>query len=383
MSRKSLSAAISIASLLAAAAAAAQDGDIGPPPDIDATYASFADAHHGDMDSCFGADPRLEGAAREAEFEGPGAATPVRPKRLMMAIDASGSMAGKSGGRPKMEAAKGAARNFLAALPDDVEVGLIAFGHEGTNQESGKAQSCAAVETIQPLGATDEDALRAALDRFEATGWTPLAAALEMAGASFGESDIEGEQVVYVVSDGEETCGGDPAAAARALRESRVKAVVNIIGFDLAEKDRAQLMDVAEAGGGVFTEARDADELSAKVKEMGRRMRNTSEMGGRALDINTRRGGNTLRSVLAASRVSVCVQKLTSRESQAFNKTFSARYPHRELKKQMWKRLKERHAAYRERADAFKDRIMKARGERDAELERQMERAREGYERAR
>ena len=37
-----------------------------------------------------------------------------------------------------------------------------------------------------------------------------------------------GEQVIYVVSDGEETCGGDPVAVARRINSGRTRAVVNV-----------------------------------------------------------------------------------------------------------------------------------------------------------
>jgi len=61
-------------------------------------------------------------------------------------------------------------------------------------------------------------------------------------------------QAVYVVSDGNDTCDGDPIAAARALHGGETAAVVNVIGFDWAAADRAELMAVAKAGGGMFSD---------------------------------------------------------------------------------------------------------------------------------
>src|SRR5699024_10051640 len=103
-------------------------------------------------------------------------------------------------------------------------------------------------------------------DGIQATGWTPLAAAISKAGASFQPRAGMGEQVVFVVSDGLETCGGDPVAAARALHESEVHAIVNIIGFDIAAEDRRALEAVAAAGGGTFSAASDAATLRERLR---------------------------------------------------------------------------------------------------------------------
>ncbi|SEN58785.1 vWA domain-containing protein [Lihuaxuella thermophila] len=61
------------------------------------------------------------------------------------------------------------------------------------------------------------------------------------------------ENIVYVVSDGVETCGGDPVQAAKELHESNMKAVVNIIGFDLDDAGQKALQAVADAGGGEYS----------------------------------------------------------------------------------------------------------------------------------
>jgi Ca-activated chloride channel homolog len=78
----------------------------------------------------------------------------------------------------------------------------------------------------------------------------PLAASIAAA-----EKDLQGKEgnnVVYIVSDGIETCDGNPVEAAKKLHESNIKAEVNIIGFDVDNKGQQQLKAVAEAGGGEF-----------------------------------------------------------------------------------------------------------------------------------
>src|SRR5690606_41143319 len=52
-------------------------------------------------------------------------------------------------------------------------------------------------------------------------GWTPVAGALESAKESFAGLDAEtNTNLIYLVSDGIETCDGDPVAAAKNFADS-------------------------------------------------------------------------------------------------------------------------------------------------------------------
>jgi len=202
--------------LLSTAPALAQDAD--------ALLARFLQDRGEDIEACFTDMPQMRDDQRDADFRGAtDAQVPLR--RLVVAFDASGSMAGALGSDTKMAAARQAVDALLDDLPDDVTASLVAFGHRGTNDDAGRAESCAEVETLVP--ATDDTtALKAAAQALEPAGWTPLADALSTAGTQLAPSDAAGEQVVYVVSDGEETCGGDPVEQARALHDGDIRAVV-------------------------------------------------------------------------------------------------------------------------------------------------------------
>ncbi|WP_224814070.1 VWA domain-containing protein [Hasllibacter sp. MH4015] len=222
------------------------------------------------QDDAFDPDAGLDALVAEADYwrclelVNPGGIAPSRSggqdarddapvlRRLILALDSSGSMASAAGNRTRMDVAREEALAALSQAPDGVEVGLIAFGHRGNNDEAGRQESCAGVDVLYPPGVVDPPVLAAAVEQARATGWTPLASAIEMAGNQFQPTQIEGEQVVWIISDGEETCGGDPVAAARALHESELRVVINIIGYALPAAERAALEAVAEAGGGIF-----------------------------------------------------------------------------------------------------------------------------------
>lgn len=200
------------------------------------------------------------------------------PRRLIVAFDASGSMAGTIGHVTKMDAARQAVNALLDGIPEDVALGLVAFGHKGNNEASGRGESCAGVETLAAANPDNRQTIRRQMDELDPTGWTPLAAALESAAAELSTSETPGEQIVYVVSDGEETCDGDPIAVARKLRDGNTRAIVNVLGLDLPAADRAQLETVASAGGGLFTAVETESELAGRIAELRRSNVNAGEM---------------------------------------------------------------------------------------------------------
>ena len=185
------------------------------------------------------------------------------PLNVAILLDASGSMAGKVSGTDKMTAAKEALKKFAGGLPEDANVMLRVYGHKGSNADKDKKVSCESTEVMYPLGAYNEGTFQQSLAKFKPTGWTPLAASIEAA-----EKDLQGKEgnnVIYIVSDGIETCDGNPVEAAKKLHESNIKAEVNIIGFDVDNEGQQQLKAVAAAGGGEFQSVSSQKELFDEV----------------------------------------------------------------------------------------------------------------------
>ncbi|GAA5347021.1 vWA domain-containing protein [Planifilum fimeticola] len=182
-------------------------------------------------------------------------------KNIVILIDSSGSMAGKVNGNTKMEEAKKAVKEFAGSLEGDIRISIRAYGHKGTNREKDKKLSCSSTEELYPLSAYQKERFTKVINSLKPSGWTPLAAAIRGAGEDLASAHPEDENIVYVVSDGIESCGGDPVKEAKALHQSQIKAVVNIIGFDLDENSRKALEQVAKAGGGEFTHVRSAQEM--------------------------------------------------------------------------------------------------------------------------
>ncbi|WHO40938.1 VWA domain-containing protein [Sphingobium sp. AP49] len=277
--------------------------------------------------------------------------TAVPPTRVIIAIDGSGSMAGAIGGQSKLELARQSALGFIDGLPSTVQASLLVFGQQGDNSEAGKAKSCRGVDVLAPMS-IDRARLTAAVKEVRAIGWTPLAAGLERAQVLLDTAAKPGEQVIYVVSDGKETCGGDPVAVARRINGGNTRAVVNIIGFGLPSKDAAALKAVADAGGGGFVNVQtraDYDRTIAMVRESNRQSAN-------AVRTSNAISRNAVNTSDVVSDASLCISDLVDGESKRMSDDLSARWKRGEkvpFSSEALRLAQERHRGLLDRAEAF------------------------------
>jgi Ca-activated chloride channel family protein len=237
--------------------------------------------------------------------------SPSKQLNVVVALDASGSMAGTVNGEQKLALAKSAIAQFVSGLPQTAKVGLTVFGHQGSNKEADKAVSCAGIETVYPL-AQLESQFTQAINSFEPTGFTPLAATLEQLNQNFSTLDGAANQnVVYLVSDGIETCDGNPVIAAQKLHASNAQAIVNTIGFDVDNKAQRQLRAIAVAGGGEYFSARNAAELQKIFQD---RRQNLSENRSE-LNNTTWQNPVYLEPTSASNQLFVCITTKLNREA--------------------------------------------------------------------
>lgn len=193
------------------------------------------------------------------------ATTPPRRVNVELVFDSSGSMAQEvSPGVTRIEAAKDVLNDVVDAIPESegINVGFRVYGHEGSNQEADRAESCQSTELIVPVAGTDKELLRAAIESYQPVGWTPITLSLEKAAEDF-HKPAEGEvNAIVLVTDGLETCGGNACEAAAALAEGDVNVTTYVVGFGLTQEEQGMLQCIADAGGGLNLSAANADELN-------------------------------------------------------------------------------------------------------------------------
>jgi Ca-activated chloride channel family protein len=177
---------------------------------------------------------------------------------LVFILDASGSMAAKVQNKVKMDIAKEVLSGLIKDLPAGINVGLVAYGHR-------QKADCNDVEELAPLSPFNKDELINKIKALNPKGKTPITISVRQVADNLATT--EDGTTIILVSDGEETCGGDPCALVKELKESGVKFVMHVIGFDVGEKEKAQLSCIAQAGGGSYFAAKNAGELSLAARK--------------------------------------------------------------------------------------------------------------------
>ena len=175
--------------------------------------------------------------------------TTTTPSAYLIILDTSSSMAEVIDGEVKIDVAKDVIVDLLENLPDNAVVGIRKFG------------GCGRSGLIAPVGPLERQVLQAEIRTIQPGGATPIAYALEQTQADL--LDIGDPQLILLVSDGQETCGGDPLQAARDLIALGYNLRFHIVGFDIAQNSAARddLIEIAQATGGVYYDAENSDEL--------------------------------------------------------------------------------------------------------------------------
>ncbi|MFN4128615.1 MAG: vWA domain-containing protein [Paracoccaceae bacterium] len=188
-------------------------------------------------------------------------ATPAASQsgNVTIVYDVSGSMWGQIDGVAKVTIAREVLGDLLDDWPPARQFGLIAYGHR-------REGDCTDIEQVVPLGTFDAAEVRARINSLMPRGRTPLTDAVRMAAESMRYQDEPA--TVILVTDGLETCNADPCALAGDLAQAGVDFTAHVVGFDIAEADRAQVACIAEATGGLFLPADSAEELSQALTQV-------------------------------------------------------------------------------------------------------------------
>jgi Ca-activated chloride channel family protein len=199
---------------------------------------------------------------------------------VLVAVDVSRSMLADDVSPDRLTAARDAARQFVADLPEQFNVGLVGF--------AGSASVF-----VPPV--TDHTAVNAGIDRLAegaaGRGGTAIGDAIATSLDTIRTLDAQaGEDVpparVVVLSDGANTSGQDPDEAARLAAELGVPVDAisfgttsgTIEGGQAVPVDGQTLQAVAQATGGNYFEAGSADELRAAYADIGGSVGYRSEM---------------------------------------------------------------------------------------------------------
>jgi hypothetical protein len=182
-------------------------------------------------------------------------------RNLEIVLDVSGSMNTKLDDGNRWQTALAALKEVVDTLPEDLNVGLRVYGHRYSSKSP---QTCQDTELVVPLARLDRERIMKAATALKPRGETPLIRSIQKA---VGDLKVSGGGSVILITDGEESCKGDPKVAAREIKASGVNVTLNIVGFTLTGKAvENELGTLAASTGGRYYGAQDGEQLARAVK---------------------------------------------------------------------------------------------------------------------
>lgn len=159
---------------------------------------------------------------------------------ILFIMDASGSMGESFQGVTRMAAARVLLGEQIRKLPIGTRAGFVAYGNG--------IPGCDSFRLYAPIARSSTGAIPGIMGKLVPSGETPIAATLRQVGK--GILAREAGVRIVLISDGKESCGGNPDAEAAILRSRGHQ--VHVIGLGVDEVTAVQLRRIAGMGGGVY-----------------------------------------------------------------------------------------------------------------------------------
>lgn len=161
-----------------------------------------------------------------------GFANAPKNSKVLIVLDASGSMMGKWGNNTKWDIAKRVLSTTIDSIQTanpSVQFGVRIFGH----QFHRTAENCTDSNFEIPFAKKNARDIMEKLSYITPQGQTPIAHSLVASAADFvNPKDLNS---IILITDGLETCEGDPCDAAIELQKMRVSMKPFVIGMGLQE----------------------------------------------------------------------------------------------------------------------------------------------------
>jgi len=217
------------------------------------------------------------------------AQVPYERATILVAIDTSASMSAEDMPPNRLEAAKAAAVDFIEQLPPRYNVGLVSFSSNARVVSSPTTDHALVARSIEALGPPDGgtaigetvfssiNALQQVLDEAASAG--PDSSPSPDDSEESGTEEEGAPAHLVLLSDGGNSAGRNPVAAAEAAREAGLPvstiaygtegASAALPGGQSVEVREDTLRELADATGGQFYSASSADELREVYEDIG------------------------------------------------------------------------------------------------------------------
>jgi len=163
----------------------------------------------------------------------------------------------------KIDIAKKTILKILSELSSDatsqIKIGLRTFGEDRELDHKKDTR------LVIPISELDIIKFEKALKELKASGYSPIAYSMLVAGFDF---PIAGDNMIILVTDGKESCGGDPVSVVRRLKKEGLDVVINVIGYAVDKKEEDSLKEIASISSGTYNSANDTGELEKSFRKI-------------------------------------------------------------------------------------------------------------------
>ncbi len=171
-------------------------------------------------------------------------------RRMGGIIGVLGSIMLEQGSGPsRLDQAKTGVNSVVRSLPDDVDVGVTVL------------QNCPRADNLGFFPANRRAELYGRVAQLQPMRGTPLAEGLEEAANQV--DGVSAPAIIVVVSDGDDSCQGDPCATARALKARKPQLTINVV--DIIGNGAGSCM--ARATGGKMLTPHDGLAFEKSIRE--------------------------------------------------------------------------------------------------------------------
>lgn len=187
-------------------------------------------------------------------------ATSWSQRAVELILDASGSMLQRIDGEQRIDIARQTLQKLVQqTIPHGTPFALRVFG-----------QTVNACETqlVQALTPISDTVVGNVLAKVQARDGAKTPIAESLAQVPLDLADAKGERLVILLTDGEETCDGDPQATIADLMAQDINVRINIVGFAINNAALEKTFKRwAEVGGGTYYSAADASALATELEK--------------------------------------------------------------------------------------------------------------------
>ncbi len=198
--------------------------------------------------------------------------------RILFLLDASGSMLAKWENTTRIVVAKKLLSDMVDSLKSipNVDVALRVYGH----QSPARVKNCQDSKLEVPFSTGNHEAIKKRLASITPQGNTPIAYSIEKAADDFPK-DGQARNVIIIITDGLESCDGDPCAVSMALQRNGIFLKPFILGIGMDQKFEDQFQCVGD-----FFDASNIRDFKASLYQIVNKSLLRATVSVELLDIN-------------------------------------------------------------------------------------------------